>query len=196
MTEAPRTEPAEAGAPAAAPAAATAAPAPPATNVTALVGEAMTKSGVIWVEVPGDRAWPVWHAWVAPTAYVVNGPGEQNLPWLPEEVVLVLRSQDTGGRLLRVRARARVLTDSQSEWQTAVTALQAGRLNAVDDVVERWRAECAVTALTPFGNPVEGPGSYADGSGAAPPPPSRASVAPRRTSQTAARDTLRREATR
>ena len=74
---------------------------PPATNVTALVGEAMTKSGVIWVEVPGDRAWPVWHAWVAPTAYVVNGPGEQNLPWLPEEVVLVLRSQDTGGRLLR-----------------------------------------------------------------------------------------------
>jgi hypothetical protein len=176
VTEAPRTEPAEAAAPAAATAAPAAAPAPPATNVTALVGEAMTKSGVIWVEVPGDRAWPVWHAWVAPTAYVVNGPGEQNLPWLPEEVVLVLRSQDTGGRLLRVRARARVLTDSQSEWQTAVTALQAGRLNAVDDVVERWRAECAVTALTPFGNPVEGPGSYADGSGAAPPPPSRATT--------------------
>ena len=75
------------------------------TNVTALVGEAMTKSGVIWVEIPGDRAWPVWHAWVAPTAYVVNGPGEQHLPWLPEEVVVVLRSQDTGGRLLRVRAR-------------------------------------------------------------------------------------------
>lgn len=175
MTEASRPE-------AAAPAAATAsappatASAPPATNITALVGEAMTKSGIIWIEVPGDRAWPVWHAWVAPNAYLVNGPGEQHLPWLPEEVVIVLRSQDTGGRLLRVKARARVLTDSDAEWQTAVTALQAGRLNAVGDVVERWRAECAVTALTPFGNPVEGPGSYADGSGAAPPPPSRATT--------------------
>jgi hypothetical protein len=148
----------------------------PATNVTALVGEAMTKSGVIWIEVPGDRAWPAWHAWVAPHAYVVNGPGEQHLPWLPSEVVLVLRSQDTGGRLLRVKARARVLTDTEAEWQTAVAALQAGRLNATDDVVERWRTECAVTALTPFGNPVEAPGSYADGSGAAPPPPSRATT--------------------
>jgi hypothetical protein len=172
VTDAPRTEPA---APAAA---APAAPAgPPVTNVTALVGEAMTKSGVIWIEVPGDRAWPVWHAWVAPTAYVVNGPGEQHLPWLPEEVVLILRSLDTGGRLLRVRARARVLTDVEPEWQTAVAALHAGRLNAVGDVVERWRTECAVTALTPFGNPVEGPGTYADGSGAAPPPPSRATTA-------------------
>ena len=181
MTEAPGPESAAPAAPAAraAPAAptATTAPAASATNVTALVGEAITKSGVIWVEVPGDRAWPGWHAWVAPNAYVVNGPGEQHLPWLPEEVVLVLRSQDTGGRLLRVKARARVLTDSDAEWQTAVTALQAGRLNAVDDVVERWRTECAVTALTPFGNPVEGPGSYADGSGAAPPPPSRATTA-------------------
>jgi hypothetical protein len=148
----------------------------PTTNITALVNEAMTKSGVIWIEIPGDRAWPAWHAWVAPNAYVVNGPGEQHLPWLPGEVVLVLRSQDTGGRLLRVRARARVLIDTEPEWQTAVTALAAGRLNAVDDVIERWRTECAVTALTPFGNPVEGPGAYADGSGAAPPAPSRATT--------------------
>jgi hypothetical protein len=154
-------------------------PAPPpggSTNVTALVGEAMTKSGVIWVEVPGDRAWPVWHAWVAPTAYVVNGPGEQFLPWLPEEVVVVLRSQDSGGRLLRVRARTQLLTDADPRWADAVPALQAGRLNAVGDVVERWRTQCAITALTPFGNPVEGPGHYLDGSGAAPPAPSRATT--------------------
>ena len=129
-----------------------------AINVTALFGEAMTKSGVIWVEVPGDRAWPAWHAWVAPTAYVVNGPGEQHLPWLPEEVGLVLRSQDTGGRLLGcVPAPGSSPTASPSGRRRS-TALQAGRLNAVDDVVERWRAECAVTALTPFGNPRRGPG--------------------------------------
>lgn len=148
----------------------------PAANVTALVSEAMTKSGVIWVEVPGDRAWPVWHAWAAPHAYVVNGPGEQHLPWLPEEVVLVLRSKDTGGRLLRVPARATVLPAADPRWQTAVDALAPVRLNATDDVVERWRASCAVTMLSPYGAPVEGPGHYLDTSGAAPPPASRATT--------------------
>lgn len=147
------------------------------TNITALVNEAMTKSGIFWIEVPGDRAWPAWFAWVAPTAYVVNGPGEQHLPWLPEEVVIVLRSQDTGGRLLRVRAKTRLMRDTDADWPAASAALQAGRLNAPADVVQRWSTECAVTALTAFGNPLEGPGSYADGSGAAPPPPSRATTA-------------------
>ena len=150
-------------------------PAP--TNVTALVSEAMTKSGLFWIEVPGDRAWPVWHAWLDGTAYVVNGPGEQHLPWLPEEVTLLLRSKDTGGRLLRVRARARVLDDREEPWRVAVEALKTSRLNATGDIVERWRAQCAVTALTPFGNLVEGPGTYGDGSGAAPPPPTRATTA-------------------
>jgi hypothetical protein len=148
----------------------------PATNVTALVGEAMSKSGLFWVEVPGDRAWPVWHAWLEGTAYVVNGPGEQHLPWLPEEVTLILRSKDTGGRLLRVRAKVRVLDPSEPQWQVAADALKASRLNAVGDVVERWRARCAITALTPFGNLVEGPGSYSDASGAAAPAPTRATT--------------------
>lgn len=147
------------------------------TNVTALVSEAMTKSGLFWIEVPGDRWWPVWHAWLDGTAYVVNGPGEQHLPWLPEEVTLLLRSKDTGGRLLRVRARARVLDDREEPWRVAVDALRTRRLNSTGDVVERWRAQCAVTALTPFGNLVEGPGTYGDGSGAAPPPPTRATTA-------------------
>lgn len=146
-------------------------------NVTGLVEEAMTKSGVLWVEVPGDRAWPAWHAWAGGTAYLVNGPGEQHLPWLPEEVTLIVRSRDTGGRLLRVRARTRLLTDRDEEWPAAVDALLASRLNATGDIVERWRTQCAVTALTPFGSLVEGPGAYRDDSGAAPPPPSRATTA-------------------
>ena len=32
-------------------------------NATALFAEAASKSGLMWVEVPGDRAWPFWHAW-------------------------------------------------------------------------------------------------------------------------------------
>ncbi len=149
----------------------------PAGNATALVGEAMTKSGILWVEVPGDRAWPVWHAWRGDTAYLVNGPGEQHLPWLPEEVTIILRSQDTGGRLLTVRARTSVLTDADPRWQPAVEALRAGRLNAPQDVVERWRAQCTVTALVPFGNLLEGPGSYDTASGASAVPETRATTA-------------------
>ncbi|MEO7060783.1 MAG: hypothetical protein ABI083_13775 [Lapillicoccus sp.] len=146
----------------------------------ALVTEAMSKSGILWVEVPGDRAWPAWFAWTDGTAYVVNGPGEQHLPWLPAEVVLLLRSKDTGGRLLRVWASARVLEPDTPAWTTAVEALRTTRLNATADVEERWRTQCAVTALTPDLTPdgglVEGPGSYSDASGAAPPAPSRATT--------------------
>jgi len=146
-------------------------------NATALVGEGMTKSGIIWVEVPGDRAWPVWHTWAGDTAYVVNGPGEQHLPWLPQEVTLILRSQDTGGRLFTVRARTTVLTDDSPLWQTAVEALRGGRLNAPQDVVERWRSQCTVTALVPFGSLLQGPDSYDDASGATAVPETRATTA-------------------
>ena len=34
---------------------------PPADNPAALLGEAMTKSGIMWIEIPGDRAWPAWY---------------------------------------------------------------------------------------------------------------------------------------
>ena len=75
-----------------------------AAAVAALLGEAMTKSGLLWIDVAGDRAWPAWHVWDDGAAYVVSGPGEQPLPWLPEEVRIILRSKDTGGRLLTLRA--------------------------------------------------------------------------------------------
>lgn len=145
-------------------------------NVTALFAEAAGKSGVLWIEVPGDRAWPAWHAWADDTVYIVSGPGEQTLPWLPDEVVLVLRSRDTGGRLLAVRASVRTLTPDDEQWGPATEALKAGRLNATGDVVTRWAQSCTVRALRPFGAPVQGPGSYPSDSGAAPPPPSEATT--------------------
>jgi hypothetical protein len=153
------------------------APAAAPINVTALFGEAASKSGLLWVDIPGDRAWPVWHAWANETVYVVSGPGEQTLPWLPDEVRLILRSKDTGGRLLRVRAAVREIRPGDEEWDIATEALKAGRLNATGDVVARWGQECTVRALRPFGPPLEGPGSYPTTSGAAPVPPSTATTA-------------------
>ena len=146
-------------------------------NVTALFAEAATKSGLMWVQPPGDRAWPFWHAWADETVYAVSGPGEQALPWLPEEVLLILRSKDTGGRLLTVQATVQEIGPDDEGWGAATEALRAGRLNASVDAIERWARECTVRALRPFGTPVEGPGSYPTTSGAAPPPPSEATTA-------------------
>lgn len=145
---------------------------PIAADVAALVAEAMTKSGVIWISVPGDRAWPVWHAWNGASTYVVNGPGEQWLPWLPEHVELILRSQDTGGRILAIRARAQVVAAADPSWAQASAALLEKRLNAGPDTLERWREQCTITELTPFGGPLT---SSVDG-GYAPPPATRATT--------------------
>ena len=101
-------------------------------------------------------------------AYVVSGPGEQYLPWLPEEVELVLRSKDTGGRLVTRRATARQLDPGSPAWTTAAEALRPERLNATGDVVERWRETCTLHELAPHGEPLESPGHYGRSSGAAP----------------------------
>lgn len=143
-------EPTDASAPAADPA-----------RGAALLAEAMGKSGLLWIDVDDDRTWPAWHVWDDGAALVVSGPGEQPLPWLPPEVRLVLRSKDTGGRLLTVRARVHVLEPGSAQWHRATDLLRPARLNAVDDSVTRWAAECTVTALVPFGDPLESPGSYA-----------------------------------
>jgi hypothetical protein len=152
------------------------APAPASVNVTRLTHEAASKSGLLWVRLPDGRTHPVWHVWhddgdergTGPAAYVVSGPGEQPLPWLPDEVELILRSKDTGGRLITVHATAREVTPEDAGWDAAVEVLRPERLNAVGDTAERWRQSCTIHKLTPHGRLVEGPGSYTDGSGVAP----------------------------
>ncbi|GAB3443714.1 hypothetical protein GCM10027517_22360 [Phycicoccus ginsengisoli] len=148
----------------------------PAVNITALFAEAATKSGLLWVQPPDDRAWPFWHAWADDTVYAVSGPGEQTLPWLPSEVVLLLRSKDTGGRLLTVHATCEEVTPDDERWAAATAALVAARLNATDDLLDRWARECTVRAFKPFGPPLEAPGSFGSASGAAPVPPSTATT--------------------
>jgi len=150
-------------------------PAPP-VNVTRLISEAASKSGLLWVRLPDGSTHPVWHVWhddgddrgTGPAAYVVSGPGEQPLPWLPDEVELILRSKDTGGRLITVHATAREITPEDAGWDPAVDVLRPERLNAVGDTAERWRHSCTIHVLTPHGRLIEGPGSYTDGSGVAP----------------------------
>ena len=139
----------------------------PTVNVTALLAEAAGKSDIMWVEVPGERSFPIWYAWVTDRFYVVSGEGEQLLPPLPEVVRLVLRSKDTGGRLLTVTATAHRLEPHTPSWDQAVAALAAERLNATGDVVSRWAETGLVHALHPFGAPVAAPGAHTGESGRA-----------------------------
>ena len=166
------------------------APAPPTTptpgpNITRLTHEAASKSALLWVRVPGGSTHPAWHVWhddgdergTGPAAYVVSGPGEQPLPWLPDEVELILRSKDNGGRLLTLHATAREVRPDSPEWDAAAEVLRPVRLNAVGDVVQRWRESCTIHVLTPHGRPIEAPGSYSSDSGAAPVRPAPAATA-------------------
>ncbi len=151
------------------------APAAAYVNVTRLISQAASKSGLLWVRLPDGGTHPVWHVWhddgddrgTGPAAYVVSGPGEQTLPWLPDEVELILRSKDTGGRLVTVHATAREVTPEDAGWDAAVDVLRPARLNGVGDLAQRWRESCTIHVLTPHGRPIEGPGSYRAASGAA-----------------------------
>ena len=147
------------------------------TDLSALLSEAAKKSGLLWIDLPGDRAWPAWHVWVDGTAYVVTGPGEQTLPALPADVTVTFRSKDTGGRLVTVPAHATVVSADDPRWDDVSTALKASRLNApAGDTVARWASEATVYALTPHGDALEGPGGYSQESRVAQPAPTPATT--------------------
>jgi hypothetical protein len=140
------------------------------TDLNALLSEAGKKSGILWIDIPGDRAWPAWHVWLDGTAYVLTGPGEQSLPVLPEDLAVTFRSKSTGGRLVTVPAKATVVKPDDERWEVVTTTLKASRLNApAGDTVARWASEATIYALTPHGDALEGPGSYSEQSGAAQP---------------------------
>jgi hypothetical protein len=148
------------------------------TDLSALLSEAGKKSGLLWIDIPGDRAWPAWHVWLDDTAYVVTGPGEQSLPVLPADLALTFRSKSTGGRLVTVPARSVVVKPDDEHWEAATTALKASRLNApAGDIIARWANDgVTVYALTPQGEALQGPGSYSQQSGAAQPAPTPATT--------------------
>ena len=138
-----------------------------------LLNQAASKSKVMWVEIPGGTTHPVWYVWhddgdprTGPAAFVVSGPGEQSLPWLPETVHLIFRSKDSGGRLLATNASARELETGTPEWDAAVALLGAERLNATSDVATAWTQGCTIHVITPHGRPYQSPGDYPTDDGA------------------------------
>ncbi|MBO1765841.1 hypothetical protein [Allobranchiibius sp. GilTou38] len=121
----------------------------PVTPVTAAAPAAFGKSAICWVQVDG-RDWPVWYAPLGDVAYVVSGPGEQELPALPASVSITLRAKDTREYAGRFTASATRLHPGDEEWDEAVGALRPARLNPPDaDPAARWSRDGAVWALRP-----------------------------------------------
>jgi hypothetical protein len=148
----------------------------------ALIAEATKRAGLIWITVPGPggsgagggagpggagdgRPRPVWHIW-RDAAYVLTGPGEQDVPGLGDagQVTVAVPSKDTGGLLLRWTARVTRVEPGSAEWSEIIGALLAGRLNEPaspgESPAERWARTGQVYRLTPGENPdVERPGA-------------------------------------
>jgi hypothetical protein len=141
----------------------------------ALIAEATKRAGLIWISVPAaavpggaagaaqDRPRPVWHVW-RDAAYVLTGPGEQDVPGLADAPVVTVSvaSKDTGGLLVRWVARVSRVEPGSAEWSGIIGALLAGRLNEPQSPggpspAERWARTATVYRLTPAENPDTAP---------------------------------------
>lgn len=163
-----------------------------ATLDAALIEETAKRSAVVWIDTGFGRPVAAWHVWRDGAVHVVCGGGEQELPGLTQAriVQVIVRSKDSGARLMRWQASVTVLRPPEEAeeqpglWASVTKELAAKRLNAVDAATQpqRWALGSAVVRLTPTGSVGERP-AYENGrstlpsdSLAAPPPRSPATT--------------------
>jgi hypothetical protein len=145
----------------------------------ALVAEASRKSSLLWLRLPGSTSSrAAWHVWHEEAAHVVHGvtpdSDEQRLPGLDgaTTVEVIVRSKDTGGRVVTWTARPVLLEPGTEAWESAAQALAGERLNAgnAETLTQRWAQSAHIVRLEPVGGAVEAPGRLSTDAHAAPPP--------------------------
>jgi hypothetical protein len=150
---------------------------------TALVEEAVKKSGVLWLALPGlPQPRAAWHVWHEGAAYVLTaGDGEQPLPGLPDadQVLVIVPSKDKGGRLVSWVAQCAQVEPGSVTWDEVTPLLAKARLNAgaPAEQIRRWANESYVIRLTPTGEVPEAPGSQREDYAVARPVPTPATTA-------------------
>ena len=134
------------------------------TSETDVLDEALKKSTVVWVEVPGEggtggRAVPVWYGILDGRVYILVGGSEQHVSGLAEasRAVLVARSKEQQSLVAEVEASARVVDPKDPLYDRVVPVLLPRRLNLRDgeQAPDRWRKECTLVELTPSSIPAE-----------------------------------------
>jgi hypothetical protein len=130
----------------------------------AVLDEALKKSTVVWIQVPGEggtggRAVPVWYGILDGRVYVLTGGSEQHVPGLAEadQAVLVARSKELQSLVAEVEASVRVVPPNDPLYGRVVPVLLPRRLNLRDgeQAPDRWRKECTLVELTPSAIPAE-----------------------------------------
>jgi len=130
----------------------------------AVLDEALKKSTVVWIQVPGEggtggRAVPVWYGILDGRVYVLTGGSEQHVPGLDQadRAVLVARSKELQSLVAEVEASVRVVPPGDPLYARVVPVLLPRRLNLRDgdQAPDRWRKECTLAELTPSAIPAE-----------------------------------------
>ena len=134
----------------------------PGDDRAALVAELGRRTDVCWVRVgPSEQpvTQAVWHVWVDGALAVVSGGDEQPFPDVEDggRVEVVMRSKDTGGRLLTWLGRACVVRPGDEQWDTTTAALVAARLNLRDptSAADTWARSSVVRRIVPTGEYVD-----------------------------------------
>lgn len=128
--------------------------------VTELATELARVTGVSWVRA-GGRSWLVWHAWSDGALCLVSGGAEQPLPEISDgaQVEVVMRSKDTGGRLLTWTGTASVVRPGGEAWERTTAALVERRHNLPDPgaAAEVWARDSVVRRVVPVAGPAQLP---------------------------------------
>ena len=160
---------------------------PVADQMAELVVELAKKTGVCWVRPEGaTRSHAVWHTWAEDSLCLVSGGDEQRLPGEGlgdgDRAEVVMRSGDTGGRLVTWIGTVAVITPDDELWESVTSSLVAARLNLRDPstAADHWAQHCLVRRIVPTGEYVETPSSLDDGPHRETPPDSPATTRARR----------------
>jgi hypothetical protein len=96
--------------------------------------------------------------WADDALCLVSGGDEQRLPEIPdgEHVEVVMRSKDTGGRLLTWAGTASVVRPGDAAWTATTAALAKRRQNLRDPstAAEDWARDSVVRRIVPTGEAV------------------------------------------
>ncbi len=122
----------------------------------ALRAELGRRTDLCWVR-HGDLTQAVWHAWVdddeGGVLALVSGGDEQPFPEVADgaRVEVLMRSKDTGGRVLTWAGVTSVVRPTDERWQPTVAALVARRLNLPDPAgaPDRWAERSVVRRVVP-----------------------------------------------
>ena len=145
--------------------------APDVLDVPTLAAELARVTGVSWVRA-GGRSSPVWHAWSDGALCLVSGGAEQPLPEIEDgaRVEVVMRSKDTGGRLLTWTGTASVVRPGDEAWGRTTAALVERRQNLPDPAAaaEVWARDSVVRRADPSADPAQPPAAGSPGDADAP----------------------------